>query len=69
MVKLPINLTRLDVFASLAFGPVSVVVPAFAIVGLDIVPDRAITAGVIDRAVFRPIRSCAFTSHFVVFLG
>jgi hypothetical protein len=69
MVKLPIYLTRLDVFASLAFGAVSVVVPALAIVGLDIVADRAITAGVVNRAIFRPIRSCTCTSHCVVFLG
>jgi hypothetical protein len=68
MVKLPVNLTRLDIFASLAFGTVSVAIPALAIVGLYVVADGAITAGVVNRAVLRPIRSCACTSHFVVFL-
>ena len=67
-MKLPINFSRLDVFASLAFGAVAIVIPALAIVGLDIVADGAITARVVNRAVFRPIRSCAFASHFVDFL-
>lgn len=67
-MKLPIDLTCLDVFASLAFGTVPVVVPALAIVGLDVVADGAITAGVVNHAVLRPIRSCACTSHFVDFL-